>query len=195
MSSEKIDTRSRILDAAAALLEHDREKAVRMSDFAKAAGISRQALYLHFSTRAELLIATTRHVDRRNDVDALLAPSRAATTGRDRLALFIEAWGRYIPLIYGVGRALIAMRDSDEAAAAAWADRMGALREGCEAAIRALARDGALARGLSAHEATDLLWTMLSVENWEQLTRRCGWSEDAYVDRMKAAAARLFVAA
>jgi AcrR family transcriptional regulator len=61
MSSEKISTKTRILDTTWKLLEA-RDKNTRMSDIAKAVGISRQALYLHFPTRAALLIATTRHL-------------------------------------------------------------------------------------------------------------------------------------
>ena len=69
MSRDSSDTRVRILNCTWNLLE-SRDKKVRMSDIAKAVGISRQALYLHFPTRAELLISTTRHIDSVKDVDA-----------------------------------------------------------------------------------------------------------------------------
>ena len=160
-----------------------------MSDIAKAAGVSRQAVYLHFPTRAELLVATTRHIDEQKDVNARLAASRAATSGMTRLELFIEAWGGYIPEIYGVGRALMAMQD-DEEAKCAWDDRMQAVRHGCDAAVQALAADGLLRRDLTTGAATDLLWTLLSVHNWEQLTRQVGWSQEDYIKRMKDLAAR-----
>ncbi len=55
MSSENIETRTRILDATVRMLEEQGGRGVRMGDIAKAAGISRQAVYLHFSSRAELL--------------------------------------------------------------------------------------------------------------------------------------------
>jgi AcrR family transcriptional regulator len=76
MSSNNIETRTRILDAAWKLLETGQGSGVRMSDIAKTAGISRQAVYLHFPTRAELLIATTRHLDVVKDVDARLMATR-----------------------------------------------------------------------------------------------------------------------
>ena len=63
MSRDNPDTRSRILQAALELLEASQGKGVRMTDIAKQAGITRQALYLHFSTRAALLIATTHYLD------------------------------------------------------------------------------------------------------------------------------------
>jgi len=189
MSSENLETRERILQAAWQLLEADGGrsggKAVRMSDIAKAAGISRQAVYLHFPTRAELLIATTRHIDRVKDSDSLLAPSRAAPDGLTRLDAFVDAWGRYMPEIYPVAKALLAMRESDEAAAAAWCDRMRALHEGCRAAVAALARDGRLTQAFSEEEAGDLLWAQLSVYGWEQLTQERGWSVEAYCTAMK----------
>ena len=61
MSTKNPDTRTRALKAAWKLLEEG-GSSVRMADIAKAAGISRQAVYLHFPTRAELLVAVTRHL-------------------------------------------------------------------------------------------------------------------------------------
>jgi len=156
-----------------------------MGDIAKQAGISRQALYLHFPTRTELLVATARYLDEVKNVDQRLVASRTASTGVERLNVFIEAWGNYIPEIYGVAKAFLAMKDSDEAAAIAWNDRMQAVREGCEVAVKALKKDGELSRDYSAKTATDVLWTLLSVRNWEQLTIECGWSQKKYVETMK----------
>ncbi len=164
-----------------------------MSDIAKRAGISRQALYLHFPSRADLLVATTRHLDEVKKVDERLAASRAAT-GADRLDAFIEAWGNYIPEIHGVARALMAMQDSDEEARNAWADRMAALRHGCKAAVRALQEAGLLRRDLGADQATDMLWALLSVPNWEALRHGCGWDQTAYITGMKDAARRVLMA-
>ena len=186
MSSDNPDTRHRILDTTWALLEAaDPARPVRMADVARAAGISRQAVYLHFPNRAELLSAVTRHVDTVKDVDGRLAASRAAATGRDRLAAFVAAWGNYIPEIQGIARALQAMRDSDAEARAAWDDRMEAVRQGCAAAVSALARDGDLRPGLDEATATDLLCALLTVETWRHLRQGCGWDQDAYVEAMQ----------
>ena len=164
-----------------------------MTDIAKRAGISRQALYLHFATRAELLIAATRYLDEIKNTDIRLAPSRAAATGVERLDAYIEAWGNYIPDIYGIIKALLAMKDTDPEAANAWNGRMQAMREGCEAAILALDRDGKLSPDHSPEDATNILWTMLSVRNWEQFTIECGWSQGKYIETLKFLARRIFV--
>jgi len=192
MSSTNLPTRTRILDAAWKLLESSASKA-RMSDIAKAAGVSRQAVYLHFPNRAELLIATTKHIDEAKDIDARLAPSRNAPSGHDRLERFIEAWGNYIPEIYGVASALMAMQDNDDEARQAWGNRMQAVREGCEAAVDALIADARLANDLNRQTATDILWMLLSVSNWAHLRRTCGWTQQTYITQMKAIARRTLV--
>lgn len=194
MSSRDLQTRERILIATVEMLEQHAGRGVRMGDIARAAGISRQAVYLHFGSRAELLEATTKYRDEVLELDRRLAPSRAAASGVERLARYIEFWGNYIPEIYGVAKALLLVRDTDEAAAAAWQDRMLAMRDGCRAAIDALHADGTLAPGWTPKRATDVLWTMLSVPNWENLTAECGWSTQQYVRWMKTVAKRTFVA-
>lgn len=181
------------MKACLKLLETNQGSGVRMTDIAKRAGITRQALYLHFATRAELLIAATKYLDEIKNTDVRLAPSRAAATGIERLDAYIEAWGSYIPDIYGIIKALLAMKDTDPEAANAWKSRMQAMREGCEAAISALDRDGQLTPDHSLEEATDILWTLLSVRNWEQFTLECGWSQEKYIETIKALARRLFV--
>ncbi len=192
MSSENPNTQTRILDAAWTLLETGGSK-VRMSDIAKAAGVSRQAVYRHFASRAELLIATTRHIDAVKDVDARLAASRAATSGLECLDHYINAWCGYIPEIYGVGRALMAMQDSDEDASDAWVNRMNAVRHGCGAVMRMLSDEKRLLPGLAVSRAADLLAMLLSVRGWEDLVKARGWSQSDYLDEMKTLARRALV--
>ena len=184
MSSNRINTKTRILEVTWRLLESG-NKAIRMADIAKAAGVSRQALYLHFPSRAELLVATTRHIDKVKNVDARLARSRSASSGVERLHAFVDAWGGYIPQIHGISVALRAMRDTDKEAAAAWEDRMQAVRQGCESAVRAILEDGYLKEGITEITGVDLLWTLLSVENWERLVLECGWSQSEYEQTLK----------
>ncbi len=193
MSSAQPNTRTRILQSTLELLEASGGKSVRMSDIARHAGISRQALYLHFTKRSELLIAATHYLDEMKESDQRLLPSREAVSGAERLNVYIEAWGNYIPEIYGVAKALIAMGDNDREANEAWEKRMLDMRQGCLAAISALADDDQLTVEFSIDQATDILWTMLSVRNWEQFTLQCGWSQSEYVKRMQSLASQLFV--
>ena len=193
MSSENIETRIKILKATVRMLEDRGGRGVRMGAIAKAAGISRQAIYLHFNSRLDLFVATLQYLSEVLDVDSRLAPSRAADTGVERLALYIESWGYFLPEIYGVAKAMLLAQDGDDAAAEAWKDRMLAMREGCHAAIAALDADGTLAKEWQIKPATDVLWTMLCVQNWEHLVNECGWSTQEYVEGIQTMAKRTFV--
>lgn len=178
-------TRDNILTACWQLLENGQAAKVRMSDIAKKAGVSRQAVYLHFPNRADLLIATTRFIDEKSGIEVRLEESRAAQRGLERLDAYVTAWGNYIPVIYGVARALLAMSPLDNEARDAWSDRMAAMRQGCEAAVIALGRDDDLVPDYTVQQATDLLWTLLSVHNWEHLVHDCDWPQADYVAEMK----------
>jgi AcrR family transcriptional regulator len=194
MSSDLASTPTRIIAAARSLLEAPAGTSLRMSDIAKAAGLSRQAVYLHFKSRAEVLIAVTDAIDRDHGLEARLSESRAAATGAERLDAWISFWGGYLPDVRAAADALLRIKDNDPEAAAAWDDRMAAMRSGCAAAIGLLAQDGRLAPPWSPETATDLLWTMLSFQTWDTLTRTRGWTPEDYVRQLTIAARSIFVA-
>jgi len=155
-----------------------------MSDIAKSAGVSRQAVYLHFESRVELMNATTKYVDEVLGLDDRLKCVSEATSATKALELFIEVWGNYIPEIYGLSKALLAVRDTDEAASKAWDECMSCLRNASREIVEGLDHDGVLSSQWTKDAAGELLWTMLSIQNWEQLTNDCGWSQPQYVDGM-----------
>jgi AcrR family transcriptional regulator len=193
MSSTEPETHERILAEACRLMEERRGQGVRISDIARAAGVSRQAVYLHFGSRAELLVAAVRYADQTRGLDERLRRVRAATGGLEALEAFIEFWGNYIPEIYGLAKALLEVRETDEAAEAAWNDRMADVRFSCRCAIECLERDGLLAPEWSVDEAVDLLWSLTSIRVWEHLTLECGWSKSDFVTGMQTAMKRTFV--
>lgn len=174
-------------------MEERHGQGVRVSDIAEAAGVSRQAVYLHFPSRADLLIAATRHADEMHGAAERLEQLSRATGGLQALEAYIDFWGNYIPEIYGLASALLAIRDTDEAAEAAWQDRMAALRQGCACAIELLACDGLLAPEWSVDEGIDLLWSLSSIRVWEALVLECGRPPSDYVDWMHTIARRTFV--
>ena len=147
--------------------------------------MSRQAVYLHFPNRADLLVASVRHLDDLNNIDARLGPSRAADDGVSRLSEWVTVWTTYIPEIYGVAKALIAMQDTDAEARAAWHDRMAAVRHGCAAVITALENENALRTDLNSDEATDLLASLLSIHAWEHLCVTAGWTTERFTQVMQ----------
>jgi hypothetical protein len=52
-----------------------------------------------------------------------------------------------------------------------------------------------LVPGWSLDEAGEMLWSLLSIGNWENLTLERGWPVGLYVDRMKEVTKRTFVRA
>jgi AcrR family transcriptional regulator len=174
-------------------MEQHRGQGVRMIDIAKDIGISRQAVYLHFSSRTELMIATTQYVDEVKGLNERLKQLRAATTGVELLEACVDVWGSYIPEVYGLAKAMLRTRETDEATAAAWDNNMGCLRDVCREIIEALDQEGILATEWSRSEAIEMLWTMLSFHNWEQLTIECGWSTTQYIIWMKTLLKRTFI--
>lgn len=174
-------------------MEERRGKDVRMSDVAEAVGVSRQAVYDHFGSRAALMVATARYGDEVLGLEERRRAFEAASGGEERLETYVEFWGNYIPEIYGMAKGLLAARETDKAAAAAWDDRMDAVRASCRRTVEALHSDGMLAPEWSVDEAVDLLWTMLSIRNWESLTIECSWSTSQYVDRLQELTKHTFV--
>ncbi|OOZ38877.1 TetR family transcriptional regulator [Solemya pervernicosa gill symbiont] len=193
MSSEKPDTREQILQATWKLMEQRVGKSIGMSDVAKATGISRQAVYLHFSSRTELMIATSNYVDEVKGLNQRLSQFEKAKTGLEMMDACVEVWGEFMPEIYGIAKALLSTRDTDQATAAAWNNNMRCLRDYCRAAIDRLDDEGKLAPEWSREEATEIFWTLISINNWEQLTIECGWSNEKYIERMKALINRTLV--
>jgi AcrR family transcriptional regulator len=193
MSSKILDTRTRILEQAWRLMEKRRGSGVSIQSIARAAGVSRQAVYLHFKSRAELLVATVRYADEKNNIAARLRKLYAAGSGREALNAYVEFWGNYIPEIHGLARALLRARETDPDAAEAWEDRMKVMRDGCLQVVNILVQEGNLAPQWSAKAASETMWAMFSISVWESLTIDLGCPKSEYVSRMQIALGGAFV--
>ena len=174
-------------------MEDQRGQNVHMSDIAKAVGISRQAVYLHFPTRTDLIVATVQYVDEVKGLNARMAQLETISSALDLLDEAIEVWGNYIPEIYGLAKVMLKARDTDEAMAAGWENSMGCLRDACQAIVATLESEDLLAAEWSSTEAVDFLWMLMSVTNWEQLTVECGWAQSEYITWMKHTSKRMFI--
>lgn len=185
MSSETQETRERILQAAAAVLQ-DREQ-FRMEDVASAAGVSRQAVYLHFDGRASLLIEVARYIDRVEGLAELAAGIWRAESAAEALNRFISLQVEYNPKIYPFVVEGLRGRYEDKAIEAAWEDRMASRRKACRKLVRWLEREKLLGSGWGDEAATDMLWALTSIQLWEALVVETGWSPDRYVSHLRRA--------
>jgi len=168
-------TTDRIL-AETRLLLAEHGAAVSMAQVAAAAGVSRQAVYLHYPSRAQLLIAVVRQMDDEADIRARCTAALQTADPVGALEAFLDVWLRFADDIRPVATMLLAARHSDADAWTAWQDRMTDLRGGHRYAMRRLADAGRLRAGLDADTAADLAWALTSVPVWEQLTVDRRWS-------------------
>ena len=146
-----------------------------MSEIAEAAGVSRQAIHLHFGGRGGLLIALVKRADDRFEIKEKFFAAARLEAPEDRLLGCLDAWFEFAPKIAPVARDLIRLRATDPDAAAAWEDRMADLREWWAMVTQGLAREGALTPALTAAEAADYVWAASSMQAWDLLTRERGW--------------------
>mgnify|MGYP003797046247 CR=1 FL=1 len=80
------------MEATARLLEEHQGKGVRMSDVAREAGLSRQAVYLHFGNRANLLVETARYGDMVHRGPERIRAYQEAPNALARLDVVYAAW-------------------------------------------------------------------------------------------------------
>ena len=170
-------TRGRILDVAWSLIVARGLTDVSMGEIAKDAGVSRQALYLHFGSRAGLLVAMARHHDDHSARVARLRKLREEGTSGERLfEEYFNVWLDYVPDIFPVARTLAAAAATDPEASLAWNDRMEALRAGIARVMDNLHRSGLLKPGWSVRTATDWAWSQAHIDVWRHLVVERGWS-------------------
>jgi AcrR family transcriptional regulator len=160
--SKEPDTKARILDAALACAA--KNSGLTMAEVAAQAGLSRQAVYLHFPDRAALLAALAACLDQPQDPGITDAPSaRAAVTAV--VAKLADDYPRARP----VARLL----DGGEP----WqASRLAACRQIADR----FREEGSLSRHLSPETAADLLWSLTSLAVWEDLVMGRGWDAGRY---------------
>lgn len=184
MTISGTETRSRILEAAWALLdERGMAGGVTVAEIAGAAGVSRQLVYFHFENRAGLLAAMARHHDVGSGFSERVAASRSLPPV-EGLEELLRAWCRYVPEILPVARALEAADITGDEGGVAWRDRMASLRAAFRIAISRVEGAGWLAKGWTVETAADWVWARSHLTSWQHLVAERGWSPEDYEERI-----------
>jgi AcrR family transcriptional regulator len=186
VSRQILSTSEQILEAAGALILKKGGADVTMADIAKAAKLSRQAIYLHFADRAQLLLSLARYADEKRGIGEEVRKMRGAASGEDALRIMVSIQARMNPDIWAIARAIDAVRRTDADAEKSWQDRLMHRLEGCREVVGRLQKEGSLRKGLDAATATDLLWTITSLRMWEDLVLSREWSPQQYEKRITA---------
>lgn len=173
------DTRRRILQATWELVEEP-EAVVTLTRAAAGAGVSRQAVYLHFGDRSGLLVALLDHIDQSFGRDDLREYVHGAPTGVEGLRRWIETMSWFTAKIDRVAQVFETRKYRDEAMAAAWRDRMDGRRKHVRRITERIGAEGALAEGWSVDRAVDLIYAFTMPGPWRELTRELGWKPEQY---------------
>jgi AcrR family transcriptional regulator len=149
-----------------------------MAEVAAQAGVSRQAVYLHFADRTALLTALVRYVDEGRA--AKVAAIAKAPSARAAVAAMVALGASDNPGLWPVARIFDGLRHGDAAVDAVWQERQGDWLGTCRAVAGRFQEEGALAPQLSLDAAADLLWTLTSPKLWEEVVVGRGWSAERY---------------
>ena len=175
-STRAARTRMRILEAARHVLEEGGYHGVGLESVAAAAGVSRQSIYVHFGSKAHLLLALVAYVDEQEGLSELGDAVERAPSALEALHRLVDLVAELTPRVYRTAAVLEAARLEAHEAEVAWADRMLSRRRRCARIISRLADEGRLAPGWSRADAADLLWALTGFRVWEDLVLRREWS-------------------
>lgn len=178
------NARQRILETTWKLLQESPDLQVRIADIAAAAGVSRQAVYLHFGNRSNLLLAAARH----RDATAEIAKPFVAAARRDLLpgALrgFVTGWFGYVPHIQPVVQLLSAAAKIDPEARIAWEDRMSNVRNLTRVLTGRMAAAGMLREPWTEAAAADWIWHRTHIDGWSHLVDERGWDASEFAHKI-----------
>jgi AcrR family transcriptional regulator len=173
-----VGTRQRILDAALARLHVHPGAGLTMAEIAAQAGLSRQAVYLHFADRTALLLALSHYVEEGRA--AKIAAIAKAPSARAAVAAMVALGASDNPGLWPVARLFDSLRPGDPAVEAAWQDRQADWLDACRVVAERFQSEGGLAPHLSPDAAADLLCTLTSPRLWEELVMGRGWATERY---------------
>ena len=176
--------RRRIFEAAWQLIVVRGEAGFTMAQIARKAKISRQALYLHFADRAQLLDALVKYADEQRALTSAIQHIVDAPTAREAINRMVSLQALQNPRIWAIALAFEAVRRTDKAAQRSWQGRQTRRLETCRTLIERLRREGELRPTLTIAEAADLLYVITSLRMWEDLVLVRGWTADEYQERV-----------
>ena len=147
-----------------------------MEGVAETAGLTRQAVYRHFPSRTSLMLALVDHVGEQLGAPELFRTEQARVPAREALLARLGAAAEYSAKIHEVASALDLARHSDEAARAAWDDRMERRRRGLRKIVRLLDAEGLLRPDWSVARVVDALWVLTAPRMYSDLVVERGWT-------------------
>jgi AcrR family transcriptional regulator len=185
-------TRRKILEASWEVMK-ERGAAIRLSDVATRAGVSRQAVYLHFGDRAGLILGLVRYMDETLGLGASLQHVFSAATGVEALERVVALHRTFNLRIDPIAQVLDAGQYDDQALGKAWRERLEFRRSHHRQIIERIYEERKLPKQWSPEAAGDLLFAITLPAVWRELVRNLGWTPQQAEQAMSLLVRRAFV--
>ncbi len=180
-SGGRRETRTQILEAARTMFEELGYNGAGLEAVAKMAGVSRQAIYLHFPSKAELLTALHLHIFATDVVPALERHSITdAMTALDALDATIAVDVEVASKVWRIHEALATARRQHPEVEDTLRPREEERYAGLLDLGRRLKREGALPPKVRVGTFADMLWGLINVGTYRSLVIERDWSLDQY---------------
>jgi AcrR family transcriptional regulator len=187
-------TRLAVLAAARTLVEREGFTALTMASVGEQAGVTRRAVYLHFSTRVELITALYEYVSETADLNESLTSVWQAPDAPAALDAWAHHLARSHTELIAVGRAFQRVRGTDPDAGLYWELVMRQWRKSCRRLAEWLATEARLAPPWTVPTAADMLWALMSFDVLEALVVDRRWSRKRLARRLSVLLRSTFVA-
>ena len=187
-------TRAALLSAAQAILQEQGFEALTMTAVAERAGVTRRAVYMHFTSRAELVAALFDHVASAEGLQESLRGVWEAPDAASALDEWAAHLARYHPRLLAVDRAVQRVWRQDPDAAAHRRRVVAEKLANCRRLAQRLHDEGRLAGGWTTESAADMLFALISSDMIEALIVDRGWSRERLAEHLALLLRSTFVA-
>jgi len=178
----KSDTKLRIIDATWKLFNEMSPKTPTLGEVAKEAGVSRQAVYLHFGNRSNLLTESIRILREKTGSAAQLKAAREVEP-----ELVLSSWVSKLFDVYEmnlhVGKTYLVAAHVDEAGRQGRSAFVASVRRSAGYVIERFAALGMLQSKWTVETATDWLYAKIDFAVWHLIVHELGWSREQAVLR------------
>ena len=169
-------SRAALLDATRELISKGGFDALSMAAVAERAGVTRRSVYLHFTTRAELVSALFARLGETEEIGASLQRVWDSPDALSALGEWARHQARIHPKILPVMQAAERARQVDPDAAALWDAGQQRWMAGARRLADWLARENRLAKPWTTATAADMIWSLMSPELLDRLMNKRRWS-------------------
>jgi AcrR family transcriptional regulator len=186
-------TRAAILDAAWQLLEEQGGPGFTMAEVSRRAGATRRAVYLHFASRSELLMALHEYGNELLDVAGSLRPVFEAPDAVTAIEEYAAHVVRMHPRILAINQVVVYGRHTDPDLKALYDLGIEAWLGCCRALMQRLADEGRLAEPWTVSTAADMLLALMRDELVETLAVERSWPPQQFTTLLATLFRRTFV--